>query len=79
MGRSSEGWNSNAVAKLALVTAVSGMGLSSAASMGLSVISWSALCAVPKGLTTSRATLMTVSNLAASSADGSRYRKTLSS
>jgi hypothetical protein len=72
---SSSGGYSNAVAKLAPVRAVSGIGESS---LGFSFSSDCALPYASKGLRTSRATLITKSNREASSADGSRYRKTLS-
>lgn len=64
----SPGKYSKAVAKLAVVMAVSGMGESSAGSSLVSVHVGAAL----KGLTTSRATLMTTSKRAASFAVGSR-------
>ncbi len=69
----SSGKYSYAVAKLAAVAAVSGIGESSAGFSLISGVCWG-LEAVLKGFKTSRATLITTSKRAASSAVGSRYR-----
>jgi hypothetical protein len=67
----SSGMDSNAVAKLIVDAAVSGIGESSSGFSLTSGICWLLEAAV-KGLVTSRATLMTTSKRAASSAVGSR-------
>lgn len=80
---SSERWNSHAVEKLAFDPAVSGIGLrlddnplpreEGPCKEGLACS-----CLASKGFRTSCATLMTTSKREASSAVGSRYKKTLS-
>lgn len=71
----SRGGYSNAVEKLSFVIAVSGIGDWTTGSEADEI--W-LVAEAAKGLWTSRATLITTSNLEASSAVGSRYRYTLS-
>lgn len=80
---SSECWNSQAVEKLVFDPAVSGIGLRLddnplPRAEGPCKEGLACACPASKGFRTSCATLMTTSNREASSAVGSRYKKTLS-